>query len=106
MAKSTRPAGILLVTIGSGVHLAALLGSLLLGSACASLEAYSRRVARKECASLYRCSVYDDRGLHTEPCFAAAGRKYTVYASDPGWPFERGVCPAVESETSLTRTGP
>lgn len=59
--------------------------------ACAALEAYSRRVAEVACRSAGTCTVYDDEGIHQEPCWPTTDGPM-AYPGDPGWPFERGVC--------------
>ncbi|HZR80278.1 MAG TPA: hypothetical protein VFD92_04195 [Candidatus Binatia bacterium] len=63
--------------------------------ACASLEAYSRRVARDACRSAGTCTVYAENGAHEVPCWPTHDGPM-AYPGDAQWPFERGVCDTVE----------
>jgi len=66
-------------------------------ASCAALEAYSRRVAQNACRSAGSCTVYDDTGMHQEPCWPTPSGPM-AYPGDPEWPFERGVCDRVPDD--------
>ena len=60
---------------------------------CASIEAYSIRVAER-CEDVSACTVYGPSGEHLSPCIST-GRQ-TIYPGDPHWPYTTpGVCDAV-----------
>ena len=64
-------------------------------SSCAALQEYSRRVGRNACRSAGTCTVYDQTGVHQEPCWPTQEGQM-AYPGDPDWPFEHGVCDTVE----------